>query len=327
MNYYLGVDVGNSKSHALIADENGRCLGFGLAGCGSWEQLGWEGAQAVLQDVTQQAITQVGINREQVHGAGFGFADYDWPEDRAGHEQIVHSLQLTNAHCEIGNDTIVGLMAGAAAGWGIVVVAGTGNNCRGWDKNGREGRMTGMSHYFAEYGGAGEIVRRAIQSVALAWSHRGPQTQLTQALINYVGATDETDLLAGLVRERYAIHAAAAPIIFEIAQQGDPVAQAIIQWAGQELGNLANGVIRQLNLESETFEVVLSGSIYLGDPVLTETMATTIHTLAPHAKLVRLTAPPVVGGVILGMKRAGLKTADLHPTLITTANELIASRI
>ena len=326
MNYFLGVDVGNTKSHALIADENGRCLGFGLAGCGSWEQIDWTGAEVVLKDIVSQAINQAGIHREQICGAGFGFAGYDWPEDRAGHEQIVQSLQLTHARCELGNDTLVGLMAGATAGWGVVVVAGTGNNCRGWDKNGREGRMTGMSHWFAEYGGAGEIVRRAVQAVALAWSKRGPQTQLTQAFISHVGAADTIDLLAGLVRDRYYLQAAAAPLVFTVAQQGDKVAQEIIRWAGQELGSLANGVIRQLNLEAEAFEIVLSGSLYQGDPLLIEVIADTVHALAPQAQLVKLTAPPVVGGVILAMKQVGLATAVLRSTLITTANALIASQ-
>ena len=30
--YYLGVDIGATKSHALIADETGRVVGFGAAG-------------------------------------------------------------------------------------------------------------------------------------------------------------------------------------------------------------------------------------------------------------------------------------------------------
>lgn len=32
MRYYLGVDVGSSKTHALIVDEGGNCVGFGKGG-------------------------------------------------------------------------------------------------------------------------------------------------------------------------------------------------------------------------------------------------------------------------------------------------------
>ena len=32
MAYFLGIDIGGTKSHALIADEEGRAVGFGQAG-------------------------------------------------------------------------------------------------------------------------------------------------------------------------------------------------------------------------------------------------------------------------------------------------------
>ena len=83
-----------------------------------------------------------------------------------------------------------------------------------------------------------------MQAVALAWTQRGPTTRLTEAFIDLTGATDVMDLLEGLALERYRLSAAAAPIVFQVAAEGDEVAQEIIHWAGHELGSLAIGVIR-----------------------------------------------------------------------------------
>ena len=47
--------------------------------------------------------------------------------------------------------------------------------------------------------------------------------------------------------------------------------------------------------------------MYDGSPLLTQTMARTIRRVAPSSRLVRLTAPSVVGAVLLGMEQAGLK--------------------
>ena len=326
MRYFLGVDIGNTKSHALIADENGRCVGLGTAGPGSWGAINWDGAQQVLHDIVDQALVQGSISREDIVGAGFGYAGYDWPEDRPGHIAIIESLGMVNAQYELGNDTLVGLVAGAEKGWGVVVVAGTSNNCRGRDKNGREGRVTGNGSWFGEYGGAMEIVSKAVQAVAAAWTCRGPETALSDVLVTQVGASDSVDLMAGLLRERYDLSANIAPLVFKLAEQGDAVAQGIITWAGQSLGSLANGVIRQLNLTGEAFDVVLSGSTYKGGAMLIEPMRQTIQAVAPKANLVRLTAPPVVGGVLLGMEQVGLKTAVIRPTLLASANELIAQQ-
>lgn len=325
MRYFLGIDIGNSKSHALIAAENGRCLGLGQAGPGSWEAIGWEGAQQVLHHIVNRALTQAGVDKAAIIGAGFGFAGYDWPEDRPGHVALIESLDLVNAAYALGNDTLVGLVAGAKDGWGIVVVAGTSNNCLGRDRQGREGRVTGHGSWFGEYGGAAEIVARAIQAVAAAWTQRGPATVLSNALVAQAGAVDVVDLLAGLVRERYQLSPAAAPLVFEVAAQGDVVAQEIITWAGQELGSLAVGVIRQLGLTDEIFEVVLSGSLYKGGEPLIEPMRQTIQVVAPGANLVRLAAPPVVGGVLLGMEQVGLDTAICRQTLLQSAATFISS--
>ena len=52
--------------------------------------------------------------------------------------------------------------------------------------------------------------------------------------------------------------------------------------------------------------------------VIQQIMAETIHAVAPQARLVRLTAVPVIGAVLLGMEAAGLKTAVMRHTLIKT---------
>lgn len=318
--YFLGVDVGGTKSHALIADETGQALGLGASGPGNWEIVGWDGAHQVLQDIVQQACTAAEIQPIHIAGAGFGLAGYDWPEDREPHRQMIDSLGFS-APYEFGNDTLVGLVAGAREGWGVVVVAGTSNNCRGRAPNGREGRMTGSSA-FGEYAGASELVTKAVQAVALAWSCRGPATHLTEAFIRLVGATDVVDLLAGIMRGRYHLSAEHARLIFRIAAEGDEVAQSLITWAGQELGGLANGVIRQLQIDDLGFDVVLSGSFYNGSSHLIETMRQTIHTVAPQARLVRLNAPPVTGGVLLGMRLAGVDAAACRDRLIATTSDL-----
>jgi len=322
MRYFLGVDIGNTKSHALIADENGRCLGFGKAGAGSWEAVGWDAAQHLLHDIVNQAVAQAGIHKQAIAGAGFGYAGYDWPEDRPRHVAMIESLALT-APYTLGNDTLVGLAAGAKAGWGVVIVAGTSNNCRGRDKYGREGRVTGMGTWFGEYGGAAEIVSKAIQAVAAAWACRGPETALSHALVAQTGAKDVDDLLAGLVRERYQLASAVAPVIFDLAAQGDGVAQELVVWAGRELGSLAVGVIRQLNLAAQVFDVVLSGSLFKGGAPLTEPLRQTVQAVAPQANLVQLHAPPVVGGVLLGMELAGLNPAACREELLQSVAQFV----
>jgi N-acetylglucosamine kinase-like BadF-type ATPase len=321
--YFLGVDIGGTKSHALIADEIGQALGLGVGGAGNYETVGYQGLVETLNAITSGALTMAGISKNQLAGAGFGIAGYDWPAEREPTRQAIQTLGLS-APFEFVNDTIIGLLAGAVESWGVAVVAGTSNNCRGRDRQGREGRVTGAGSWMGEYGGAAELVAKAVQAVALAWTQRGPTTRLAEAFIALTGATGVMDLLEGLVLERYRLTAAAAPVVFRVAAEGDEVAQEITHWAGRELGSLAIGVIRQLGFEPLDFEVVLIGSLFGGSPTLIETMSATIHAVAPKARLVRLAAPPVIGGVLLSMEQAGVEYGSIRQTLIDTTNAILA---
>lgn len=322
--YFLGVDIGGSKSHALIADESGSAVGFGKGGPGNYEGVGWDGLRVTLQDIAGQALASAGIGVGHLAGAGFGIAGYDWPAEREPTLQAIEALGL-DAPFEIVNDAVIALLAGATRGWGIAVIAGTSNNCRGRDKQGREGRVTGCGPRFGEYGGAVEIVARAVQAVSLAWSRRGPATRLAEAFVALVDAADVVDLLEGLALERYHLSHLAAPTVFEVATEGDAVAREIVRWAGQELGSLAAGVIRQLGFEEIGFELVLAGSLYDGSPALLEAMRATVHAVAPRARLIRLAVPPVVGGVLLGMEQARVQTADLRSVLIDSTQEMLVA--
>lgn len=319
--YFLGVDTGGTKSHALVADDRGRALGFGEGGPGNPEGIGYDGLAEVFRLITQEALTAAGIAVDEIAGAGFGIGGYDWPSQREPTLRAIHPLGLKSP-LEIVNDSIIGLLAGALEGWGVAVVAGTSCNCWGWDRERREGRMTGFS-WLGEAAGSGELVLKAIQAVALEWTRRGPPTCLTQAFVELTHTRDAEDLLEGLTLGRIHVGAEAAPLVFQVAAEGDPVAGELILWAGRELGSMANGVIRQLGFEGLTFDVVLAGSFFNGSPLLAETMREVVHALAPGARLVRLTAPPVVGGVLLGMEQAGEDARALRLALIRSTQHLL----
>jgi N-acetylglucosamine kinase-like BadF-type ATPase len=319
---FLGVDIGNSKSHALITDEAGRALGLGIGGPGNHEVLGVEGFRATLHKIVADALAEAGLNRSQIAGAGFGVAGYDWPSDDPLMTQVIDSLGLSAPYCFV-NDSVIGLVAGAQQGWGVVVAAGTSVNCRGRDLQGREGRITGNGWLFGEYGGGIELVYQALHAISRAWSLRGPATLLSQLFVDYHGARDTADLFEGIARGRYQVKAKQAELVFEAVRQGDPLAHDLMVWSGRELSDLALGVIRQLNFAGLEFEVVLAGNLYKGSPLIEQTMRETIGAAAPGATLVRLEAPPVVGGAMLGMERVGLDFTRVRARMIETTNQLL----
>lgn len=322
MRFFLGVDLGGTKTHLAIADESGQLVGFGEGGPGNHQSVGYERMYAALYSSLRQALGQAQISPEQITSAAFGIAGYDWDSERPRTEAVISRLGLTMPY-QIVNDAIPGLVAGARDGWGVVVISGTGCNCRGWDKTRqREGRVTGFGIQMGESAGASELVFRAMQLVGYSWCKRLPPTKLSDVFIEHTGAKDLEDLLRGYTEFQYHPDADLAPKIFDIAQQGDQVANDLIHWAGCELGELTNAVIRQLDFEPLTFDVVLSGSMFEGGKLLTEPMQETIHAVAPGAQFVRLTDPPVSGSVLIAMSAVGIDPAqEVRAKLVQTIRQ------
>jgi N-acetylglucosamine kinase-like BadF-type ATPase len=320
--YFLGVDLGGTKSHAIISDQDGQVIGFGKGGPGNPEGIGYEALADLLHEISCQAVANAGIEVKDVCAAGFGIGGYDWPSQRPLNLDTIRKAGL-HMPVELVNDALLGLIAGSSQGWGISIVAGTGCNCWGRDQHSHTAQVTGMGTWMGEGAGASELVGRTLQVISRAWSLRGPQTALTRVICDHVGATDAFDLLEGLTVGKYQLRSNAAPKVFEVARSGDPVAMELVHWAGEELGSLGVGVIRQLAFEDMEFEIVISGSFWKGSPLLLKIAADTVHKIAPRARFNRLTAPPVIGGVLLAMEVAGMDFTSAREYLLSSSEIFI----
>jgi N-acetylglucosamine kinase-like BadF-type ATPase len=321
--YFLGIDVGGTKTHAIIADETGQVKGFGEAGPGNHETVGYDGLVRAMRLAIDQASSSAQIPLGWIVGAGFGVAGFDWPSEKVSTLQAIAKLGL-NAQVEAVNDAVLGLLAGSPEGWGITVVSGTGCNCWGWDRTRQKiGHVTGNGISMGEFGGATELVFKAVHAVAYEWTRRGPHTALSDAFIKLVGAKNLDELMEGLNLGHYDLEAPAAPVVFQTAKDGDPVAIDLIRWVGCELGELVNAVVRQIQFEKVDFDLVMVGSMFRGGSLLTDSMREVVMSAAPGARFINLTMPPVIGAVLLGMEQARIIPNQLiRKTLASTLEKM-----
>ena len=322
MKYFLGIDVGSSKTHALIVDETGQCIGFGKSSGGNHQGVGYERLTEVLQESFAQAREMCSVDQAHIAGAGFGVAGSDFPSDREPHLQAIATLGLS-CPMEVVNDGVNGLLAGATHGIGVNVTAGSGTNCRGRGRDGREGRIVGNGTEFGEYGGAIEITAKALEMVSYAWIKRIPPTALTQIYLEATGAKSEIDLMEGLSNRQYHLTPFLAVHVINAAREGDIAAREVIHWSGKELGWLAVSVARQIEMENDEVEIIQSGSVFEAGEMILGPMQEIIMKHCPKAKLIRLDGPPVVGAVILGMEHVGFDGYAMRDVMIRMAKQVV----
>jgi N-acetylglucosamine kinase-like BadF-type ATPase len=309
--FLLGIDIGSTKTHAMLADTSGQVLGFAESGCGNYEVVGVEGMTDALHSAVSGCLRDVMASKEEILAVGLGIAGYDWPSEKPMMLEAIKPLEIVAEYAMV-NDVEIGLIAGAPDGWGIAVDAGTGNNIRGRDKDGRVGRITGSSIPFGEFGGAAEMVWYARIAATYAWTKRGPKTKLTTSFMNYAEVESEDALIEGLATQKINLSPILAKEIIEAARQGDKVALDVVEFSARELGKNVNAVIQQLSFQDKAFDIVLIGSLFKAGDIYTKPFFQVIHQFAPNARLVPLHIPPVAGAVILAAETVNLSTQEFR---------------
>ncbi len=315
---FLGIDAGATKTHALIATEDGQLRGAGVAGPGNWEGVGLEGAYETYLAATTQALATAGLTIGDLSAGGYALAGLDFPSDEARLAPVVGRLGVPGPQVLV-NDTYGALRAGTRDGVGVVVIAGTGTTVAGCNRRGERFRTFGEGQMLGDVGGAGDIVWLAMRAVAQAYTGRGKPTLLTELFVDACKASGPLALIEGLCRHQIEPpRARQAPLVFQAAAQGDEVAQDIIRYVGRELGANAAAIARRLGMHEEAFDLVLAGGVFRsGSDLLLGAILASVRTVAPQAVPVRLRTAPVAGSALLAMDAAGIAvTPEVQQRLV-----------
>jgi N-acetylglucosamine kinase len=208
---------------------------------------------------------------------------------------------------------------------GVVVTAGTGSVAFGRNARGHTCQVGGWGHILGDEGSAYDIATQALRAMARAADGRGVPTGLASRLIAALGQTTAVDAALRVYTEpcgREEI-AALALQVADAAECGDPVARAIFQSAGAELGLLAVTALRRLELLHESVSVSFAGSVFAAREVVYAPFAAAIQAQAPLARVEPPLLSPLGGAFRLGIEVLGVAYDD---RVIQRLQRALASR-
>jgi N-acetylglucosamine kinase-like BadF-type ATPase len=206
------------------------------------------------------------------------------------------------------NDTFAVLRAGTDRTWGVGVVCGSGTNCTGVAPDGRIYRFAAIGDVSGDWGGAGDLGQEALWFALRAEDGRGEPTSLSRRVAEHFGVRRARQVMEGLYLHRLdpAKIPRLAPVVFAEAKAGDRSARSIVDRQADEIATMATAAIRKLRMTRLDPDVVLGGGVFRNgwEPFFAR-IEETIHATAPAARIVRLTAPPVIGAAMLGLDVVG----------------------
>lgn len=329
MEYVLGIDGGNSKTLALVADTSGHVLGGGRTGCSNYQGRGIDKTMREIREAAQSAMQAAGIEPRDVVFAYYALAGADLSVDFDRLQPALSDLHLA-ASFELQNDVMAALRSATEERDAVVVILGSGTNGAGRNSGGAEFRLPALGWTTGDWGGGADMARDAVWLAARSWDGRGEPTLLHDMVLRKLDASDmETLILRFHLKQitEDALHSV-VPLIFEAAERGDGPAAALVERAGTEAAVTARALLRRLGLQDREAVVVLTGSIArAGHPLLLNRVREVLHTDAPHARLIVPPVEPAVGAVLWALDRAGVHVNDQMRRTVEDTSRHVLDRL
>ncbi|HLS10172.1 N-acetylglucosamine kinase [Lentibacillus sp.] len=269
----LAIDGGGTKTIAVITDADGNVLSSGKSGTSNYQVAGFKATIKTLKHVIKKAIGQ--LNETIFHhdteinfNVGvFALAGIDTQKDEANVQEIVKQVieesgvQINRVIVE--NDALSVLLGETNHSPGVILISGTGSIAFAHDGMGHYARAGGWGHRLGDEGGGYWIGKEAIRAILKMLDGRGPETVLSNLVLNHFQFEKYEQLYNWVYGPNYTIHDVGklSTIVEEANQLGDPVSKSILDRAVSELYCLVSAVVKRANISDEPFKLLFLGGV------------------------------------------------------------------
>jgi len=299
----LGMDIGGTKTHAVLANTNGELLGQGFCTAANINFVTLKQAEDALAEAIGQAQKQGGVEDLETEIAIVGIEPDPTP---------LHSILNKVAkpkkimHRKEGECSLVG---GLIQRTGIALIAGTGSV--GWGRN-KEGKthVTSCWGTIGDEGSAYDLARRGVNAAFWATDGRGADTKLCRALCEHFAVEKVIDFVSPIyqnpdVRKNFA---ALSRVIFRVAlEDKDPVAIEVVKEGARQLGLIIATCAEVLNMHTEPYKVAATGGLVSGGGWYFDLIQKDLKNRKHDATMVQPKFKPGIGAAMIGLEEIGVE--------------------
>ncbi|MGW4205964.1 N-acetylglucosamine kinase, partial [Streptomyces sp. NPDC004726] len=311
----LAIDAGNSKTDVVFVGADGSVIASARGRQGFQPpKVGVEAAIDALADTIEAALASARAQGRPVDGVEHLSACLANVDLAVEEEELTAALRAREwaRSTTVRNDTFAILRAGLDEPRGVAVVCGAGINCVGMLPDGRTARFPAIGKISGDWGGGLGLAEESLWHAARAEDGRGEPTALARTLPEHFGLGSMSALIEALHRGAvpYARVHELTPVLFATSADGDPVAGGLVRRLAEEVVAMSTVALDRLGLLDEETPVLLGGSVLAArHPELEAHLTAMLAAKAPKATVEVVTAPPVLGAVLLGLDHTGAPAA------------------
>lgn len=220
--YDLGIDGGGTKTEFLLADESGRILSrTTLGGCNP-NDVGIERTLEILEEGIRKTCGDHPYGQISVFA---GIAGGITGENQREIAKFLERFRF--AHCRNGSDAQNAVAAALDSSDGVAVILGTGAIAFA-KQGGRTTRYGGYGHLLGDGGSGYALGRDAIRAALAHEDGSGEETLLRAMILERCGCETLLSGLGAFYDGGKRTIASYAPLVWEASEQGDGVANRIL---------------------------------------------------------------------------------------------------
>jgi N-acetylglucosamine kinase-like BadF-type ATPase len=194
------------------------------------------------------------------------------------------------------------LQAAVGDAEGLVLIISTGSAAYGRGANGETARAGGRGPWFSDEGSAFDIGRRALAAVVRAEENRGPETELSERVMKWLGCSEWNRVLDWVVKNPDDVFPRIFPLVTELGDKGDPVCESILSNAAESLTELVASVLARLNLNDCEVPIAKAGGAVGRSRFFDAAIDEGLNRVAPRARLIPLAMKPAEAAAQLAIR-------------------------
>lgn len=306
----IGIDGGGGSTECIIADKNGNILGTGLSAGSNIYVSGEEYSENAIKD----SIFSAGLKEEDVViSACFGLSGVMFGVENPEAEEMVKRILPQAKHIMVVCDVINALTGAIGPGPGICINAGTGAICVGRDEKGEIIISSGWGHILGDEGSGYWIGLQGLIAAFRGIDGRSQKTILSDVLFNILGSStpQETSKLIHKIDNPKKTISNLCPYILDAAEDGDQVAQHIVEQAGFELALAVKSVRDRIPLERK-INVAPVGNCLIKSELLRNSFIENLDNLVSSINVTEPRFSPTIGSLLLAYINAGIEVEHLY---------------
>ena len=226
--YYLGFDVGGSRTRARLINADGAVVGTGEAGPGN-TRMGIERVKQVLLEAGSHAIAAAGIEDVGAIAMGAGIAGLS----REGARSVLEAEDFPYASTLFATDGMIANLGAHGGQDGAILIIGTGSSAHVLHE-GKGFAFGGFGFPIADEGSVASLGLSSMLHALRALDGRTKPTPLSSAITARFGH-ETPRAIAWMDEARPADYASFAPLVMDFAEANDEIARSIVEDAARHI--------------------------------------------------------------------------------------------